>query len=276
MPNIAYPPGRPLSVGEVLDLAFLTYRATVVRCLLLASLGVLAGEMGRIYAIVRGAQPPGLQTLTAQLRQPPLLALYLVGLLAQMVLLSAVVLRQYRLVTGPQVGGELLRAARRLPAVAGLFMLLTISGGACMVPALIGGVLRPLFQLLGLLAMIAISVRLLPSYVILLTERAGPLASCRRSWRLTDGSFWRLALIYAIATIIFIAIYVVLGIVLGSLGLILGQGDVAVATATGAVLALAVGALLVPLYTALSLAILADLKVRREGADLERRIAASA
>jgi hypothetical protein len=276
MPHIAYPPSRPLSVGEVLDLAFRIYHATVVRCLLLSSLGVLAGEVWRIYSLARAARPPGLQSLTAQLREPPVLALYIAGLLAQMVLLSAVVLRQYRLVTGPQIGGELAGAARRLPALIGLTLLLGITASACFVPVLVGGALRPLFQVLGLLALIGISLRLLSSSAILLTEHTGALASYRRSWRLTEGSFWRLALIYAIAMAIFLAIYVVLGIVIGSLGLILGQGDVAVATAAGAVLAIAVGALVVPLYTALSLAILADLKTRREGTDLERRIAAAA
>src|SRR5580692_5078678 len=170
MPNIAYPPARPLSVGEVLDLAFLTYRATVLRCLLLSSVVVLAGEVWRIYTLVRGAQPPGLQSLAAQLRQPPVFALYLTGLLAQMVLLAAVVLRQYRLVTGPQIGGELRSAARRFPAVAGLSLLLMIGGGACLLPALVGGVSRPLLGVLGLLALVGISVRVLSSYPILLTE----------------------------------------------------------------------------------------------------------
>jgi hypothetical protein len=276
MPNIAYPPGRPLSVGEVLDLAFGIYRATVIRCLLLSSVGVLASEVWRIYVLARGARPPGLQTLAAQLREPPILALYLTGLLAQMVLISAVVLRQYRLITGPQIGGELGSAVRRLPAILALALLLALTGSACFLPLLMGGVLRPLLQVLGLLAVMGILVRLVCSSTILLVEHIGPLASYRRSWRLSDGSFWRLCLVYAIATVIFLAIYLVLGIVVGSLGLILGQGDVAVATAAGAVLAIAVVALLVPLYTALSLAVLADLKVRREGADLERRIAASA
>ena len=57
---------------------------------------------------------------------------------------------------------------------------------------------------------------------------------------------------------------------------ILGRGDIAVVTASQAVLGIALGALFVPFYTALSIAILGDLKVRKEGTDLEQRIAASA
>jgi hypothetical protein len=276
MPNIAYPPGRPLSVGEVLDLTFRIYRATVVRCMLLAGCGVLASELWRIYAVVRGQQLTNLQSLLALLRDPRFLALYIVGLLLQLVLLSAVILRQYHLISGPDSGGEVGAAARRLPAIVGLGLLLTLTCGACFLPVLVGGALRPLFVLLGLVALSYVLVALLPGHTILLTERAGPLASYQRSWRLTQGSFWRLSLIYFIATLILFAIYWVLLIVIGVLGLILGKGDVAVMTATGAVLGVALGALVVPLYTALSIAILADLKVRRDGTDLEQRIAAAA
>jgi hypothetical protein len=276
MPNIAYPPGRPLSVGEVLDLTFRIYRATVVRCMLLAGCAVLAGELWRIYAVVRGHQLTNLHSLLALLRDPRFLALYIVGLLLQLVLLSAVILRQYHLISGPDSGGEVGAAARRLPAIVGLGLLFTLTCGACFLPVLVGGALRPLFVLLGLVALSYVLVALLPGHTILLTERADPLASYQRSWRLTQGSFWRLSLIYFIATLILFAIYWVLLIVIGVLGLILGRGDVAVMTATGAVLGVALGALVVPLYTALSIAILADLKVRREGTDLEQRIAAAA
>jgi hypothetical protein len=276
MPNIAYPPGRPLSVGEVLDLTFRIYRATVVRCMLLAGLGLLAGQLGHIYELARGVPVKNLQASLKLSHDPGFVALFVAGALLQAVLVSAVLLRQYRLVSGPERGGEVGAAARRLPAVVGLGILVTLTCGACFLPLLVGGVLRPLFALVGFGAMIYLLMSLLSAQTILLTEHAGPLASYQRSWRLTRGSFWRLSLIYFIAVLILFAVYLGFGIVIGALVGILGRGDVAVITASQAVLGVALGALAVPFYTALAIAILGDLKARREGTDLEQRIAASA
>jgi|ERR1700722_3648746 hypothetical protein len=277
MPNIAYPPARQLSVGEVLDLTFRIYRATVIRCMLLAALGVLASQLWRLYALARGLQLTNLRSLPALLHDPQFVALYIVGILAQTVLMSAVILRQYRLITGPEsAAGDVAAATRRLPAIIALGILFTATCGACFLPALVGGALRPLFVLFCLAALSYVLVALLSAHTILLTEGSGPLASYQRSWRLTRGSFWRLSVVYFIALLILLAIYWILLIIIGVLGLIIGRGDVAVMTATGAVLGVALGALVAPFYTALSIAILGDLKVRREGTDLEQRIAASA
>jgi hypothetical protein len=276
MPNIAYPPGRPLSVGEVLDLAFRIYRATVVRCVLLAGLGLLASQLWRLYALARGLPVTSLPSMLKLLRDPTVFALYLTGALLQVILLSAVLLRQYRLISGPDPGGDVGAATRRLPAIIGLGILVSLTCGACFLPVLLGGALRPLFVLIALVAVSYVMVALLSSQTILLTEGAGPLASYQRSWRLTRGGFWRLSVIYFITAVILIAMYLGLAIVVAALAGILGRGDVAVMTASQAVLGVALGALVAPFYTALSIAILGDLKVRKEGTDLEQRIAASA
>jgi hypothetical protein len=276
MPNIAYPPARPLSVGELLDLAFRIYRATIVRCIVLAGLGLLANQLWRIYALARGLPVLNLASMTKLLRDPGIFTLYLVGALAQAVLLSAVLLRQYRLISGPQSGDDVVTATRRLPAIIGLGLLVALACAACFLPLLVGGVLRPLFMLLAVGAVSYVAVSSLSGQAILLTERLGPLASFQRSWRLTHGSFWRLSLIYFIAALIVLAMYIGLGIVVAALAGILGRGDVAVMTASQAVLGVGLGALVLPFFTALSIAILGDLKVRKEGTDIEQRIAAAA
>ena len=276
MPNIAYPPHRPLSVGEVLDLTFRIYRATVVRCLLLAGLGLLAGQIWHLYMLARGMPVSNLQSTLKLLREPVIFTLYAAGALAQAVLLSAVLLREYRLITGPADGNDVAEATRRLPAVIGLGLLVALTLGAWLLPVFAGGVLRPLFALLALVAISYLMVALLPCQAILLTERAGPLASYRRSWKLTRGNFWRLSLIYSIAALILFAMYIGLGIVVAALAGIASRGDIAAITASQAVLGIALGALAWPFYAALSIAILGDLKVRREGTDIEQRIAASA
>jgi hypothetical protein len=62
--------------------------------------------------------------------------------------------------------------------------------------------------------------------------------------------------------------------VTGLLYVVLGHGDVAVVSAAVAVVMVFVGALATPFYSALGLAVLGDLSVRTEGADLAQRIAA--
>ena len=132
--------------------------------------------------------------------------------------------------------------------------------------------------LLGVAGLIALSygfVAVSCAQTILLIDGAGPAASLSRSWRLTAGSFWRLSVIYTVAFIILIALYMVSGTIAAFVAGILGRGDFAIATAFTDVVIVALGALVTPVYTALGLAVLGELKVRKDGADLERRISSA-
>jgi maltodextrin utilization protein YvdJ len=97
-----------------------------------------------------------------------------------------------------------------------------------------------------------------------------------RSWRLTVGSFWRLSIIYTVALIVLVALYAVSGAVAAVLAAVFAHGDVAMVTAFTQVIGIILGAVATPFYAALALAVLADLKVRKEGADLAQRISATA
>jgi len=121
-------------------------------------------------------------------------------------------------------------------------------------------------------ALVAISC----AQTILLVDGAGPAASLARSWRLTSGSFWRLSIIYTVALIVLLALYAVIAAVAGFLAALFAHGDVAMVTAFAQVIGIILGALATPFYGALALAVLADLKVRKEGADLAQRISATA
>src|SRR5579862_787966 len=74
-----YPPPRPLSVGEVLDLSFQIYRRTFVKCLLFGALLVVARWLPNAYSIARG------QSVAQSMLRPsvdaPHLVLLFVGLL---------------------------------------------------------------------------------------------------------------------------------------------------------------------------------------------------
>jgi hypothetical protein len=96
------------------------------------------------------------------------------------------------------------------------------------------------------------------------------------SWQLTAGNFWRLSVIYAVGVVLIIVLYVLSGVVGAVIALLLAHGDVAVITATSAVLVTLLGAIVTPFYSALVLAVFGDLSVRGEGADLAQRISAPA
>ncbi|MBV8909878.1 MAG: hypothetical protein JOZ89_03865, partial [Gammaproteobacteria bacterium] len=110
MSGVPYPPTRQLSVAEVLDLSFRIYRVTLVRCLLLAGFGVIAGQLANIYNIFtrRTPIPRGFSwdQVMAQMRDPTLWAVYLVGAVLTAVFYAAVLLRQRAIIGDGAVGGE--------------------------------------------------------------------------------------------------------------------------------------------------------------------------
>jgi hypothetical protein len=281
MTTLPYPPQRPLSVGEVLDLTFRIYRVTLAKCLLLSACGVIAGQLANVYLLASGRTqakgPVGWEVLAAQMRDPPLVLLTLIGALLTLVFYAAVLLRQRRLIVEGASGGEVGAALRRVVALVGVIVLIWVGCIACFVPALVtGGGLRILLVLAGVIALSYGFVAISCALPVLFIEGAGPLASLSRSWRLTAGSFWRLSVIYTVALIVLLVLYLVIAAVAGFLAALLGHGDVAMVTAFAEVVGVALGALATPFYGALALAVLGDLKVRKEGVDLEQRISATA
>jgi hypothetical protein len=281
MSTVPYPPQRQLSVGEVLDLTFRIYRATFVKCLLFATCGVIAGQLAGIYALIRGqnlAQAAfGAAGMLALMHDRTLVALYIVGIVLTVIFYAAVLLRQHAIITDGAVGGELAVALRRTPALIALVILIALGCLALCVPALLtAGTLRALLGLAALIVLCYAVVAISCATTVLLTEDAGPAESLTRSWRLTSGSFWRLSGIYTVALIILIALEVVIASVAGFLAGAVAHGDVAMVTAFAEVIGIILGALVTPFYGALALAVLADLKVRKEGADLAQRISATA
>ena len=113
MTNIPYPPPRPLSVGEILDLTFRIYRATLVKCLVFAGLGLLAGQLPNLYSLARGRPllraASSTHDIFAQFLDPGFWLAYVVAVLLTLTFHAAVLLRQHRVVTGAAPEGELRR-----------------------------------------------------------------------------------------------------------------------------------------------------------------------
>lgn len=277
MPETLYPPPRPLSVGEVLDLSFRIYRRTFVKCLVFGGLVVVANWLPNLYVIARGQTV--VQSVVKPQSDPGYLAAAFIGMLLALVFPLAIICRQYRMVTGQATGGELPRALRLLGRVILTLILYVLVGIACgllIVPAFFtGGLTRYVLVAVLLLPMAYVLVRLMCAFTAMVIEDTGATGSLARSWELTGGSVWRLTAIYTVAVFLLLVLYIVIGSLTAFLYAVLGKGDVALIAAGIGVVTVAAGALASPYYSALGLAVFGDLLVRKEGADLSQRISAS-
>jgi membrane-anchored glycerophosphoryl diester phosphodiesterase (GDPDase) len=277
MSEALFPPPRPLSVGEVLDLSFRVYRRTFVKCLVFGGLVVVANWLPNLHAIARGQTV--VQSMVRPVADVPHLLVVILASLLAVALQVAIIYRQYRMVTGQDIGGELLRTLRLLWRIVLICILYILVSFACLLPVV------PAFLASGLTRYALIAVLFLPlGYVLLrltsaftamVIEDTSASGSLSRSWELTGGSVLRLTAIYTVAIFLLLVMYIVIGSLTAFLYAVLGKGDVALIAAGIGVVTVAAGALASPYYSALGLAVFGDLVVRREGADLSQRISAS-
>jgi len=272
-----YPPPRPLSVGETIDLAFRIFRATLLTCLLFAGLAVIGSELPNIYNL---ATHHPLGSLLEQ-RDPVFWLLDLVGTLLTVLLWSAILLRQYALISGraAEAGGELAAVLRRLPAIVLMGILILLATAVWFIPVAAFRSAGPAMMLLAVLVLSLpatyVAVALSCAGPVLLITGQGPLDSMVHSWRLVSGSFWRLAAIYTVGLVLLFVLYALAGVVSMAVAIPLAHGDLAVTTAITTVMVVILSALGTPFYTSLALAVYGDLSVRREGADIAQRISAA-
>ena len=116
MSSAFYPPARPLSVGEVLDLAFQIFKATLVKGLPYGICAVVAQQLPNIYALSTGATLR--QTLGAG--EPVGIGVFVLGVLLALTAWSALLLRQRAIIEHRPTSfqSELGDALRRLPSFA--------------------------------------------------------------------------------------------------------------------------------------------------------------
>jgi Membrane domain of glycerophosphoryl diester phosphodiesterase len=277
MSEALFPPPRPLSVGEVLDLSFRIYRRTFVKCLVFGGLVVVANWLPNLYAIARGQTV--VQSMVKPVADVPHSLILIFASLLAVVFPVAIIYRQYRMVTGQDIGGELSRTLRLLGRIVLICILYFLVSLACLVPVvpafLASGLTRYALIALLLLPLGYVLLRLTSAFTAMVIEDTSASGSLSRSWELTGGSVMRLTAIYTVAIFLLLVMYVVIGSLTAFLYAVLGKGDVALIAAGIGVVTVAAGALASPYYSALGLAVFGDLVVRREGADLSQRISAS-
>jgi hypothetical protein len=265
-----YPPARPLSVGEVLDLVYQIFKATLVRGLPYGICAVVAQQLPNIYALGSGATVR--QTLGAG--QPVGIALFGVGVLLALIAWSALLLRQRAIIEQrpTSIKSELGEAVRRLPSflVATLLFLVVVGSGAAaimVVPQQYRTGVRIPLEILSLYLAVLLSC----TWPAVLFAGQGPLGALRQSIRLVWGNWWRMAMIYMVGGAMVVVVAVLLGALIAAIVSSLGAG-IPVMTSVFTEVANALGAVTAPFAGAMLLATFGDLRVRKEGTDLQQRI----
>jgi len=270
MSSALYPPARPLSVGEVLDLVFQIFKATVVKGLPYGICAVIAQQLPNVYALASGVTVR--QALSAG--QPIGVVLFAVGVLLALVAWSALLLQQRAIIEQrpTSIKSELGEALRRLPSffVATLLFLLVVGSGAAVImvvpPQYRTGVRIPV-EILSLYLAVLLSC----TWPAVLFAGQGPLGALRQSARLVWGNWWRIAVVYVVGAAVVIVVSVLLGALIAAIVSSLGAG-IPVMTSVFTEVANVLGAVTAPFAGALLLAAFADLRVRKEGTDLKQRI----
>jgi hypothetical protein len=276
MAGSLYPPPRPLAVGETLDLGFRIFRATLLTSLMYSGLAVIAGELPSIYNV---AMSHPLSSLTAE-RSATSWVLSFVGVTIWALMCCAILLRQHAVVTGgrPQTAAELAALMPRLPGLLLLFVLVSVATSVWFLPllALRSSDILTQGSIAALLAIPAtyVGVPLVAATPVFLLTGAGATASLARSWRLSRGSWWRLAAVYTVGFLLLIVMLTIAGSLAMMLAMPITGGDLAQLSAVNEVVVVMLSALGWPFILALVLAAYGDLTVRREGTDLAQKIAA--
>ena len=182
----------------------------------------------------------------------------------------------------PLIGWTLLVAAALIVAFALLFGVVLLAAATSASPVgVVIGVVIALFLGLGLLvlgAWVGVKLALVPSVIVL--EHAGIREAVARSWRLTDGYYWRtLGVLLLVSVILNFAAQVVvqpvslvgtfLAIIIDPTGTGAALAITDITYVVTLVLSLLIGAITAVVQAALVAVIYIDLRMRKEGLDLE-------
>jgi hypothetical protein len=271
MPSVLYPPSRPQAIGEVLDSAVRIFKATLLKVLPFSVLATVAGQLQNIYIILSGRNIRPFSN-----SDPGWWAVYLLGTIVGAALINAIIVRQGAIATGSESASmtALKEGLRNVPAVVVMGIDMAVLVGNWFVPlAVIQAAYRSLSGALLAVPAFYLLVLFLCSWPARLVDRKGPIESLRYSAHLVRGNWWRTVMVYLVVLTMIIVLSVTAGLIVGVLTQLLAARDLAVSTAVSAVMVVASGAVFVPFVSSMSLALYGDLQSRKDGADLERRIA---
>lgn len=303
-------PLRPLSFGALLGTPFLVLRRNpkaafgsallIQAAITLVSLLIVGLVAYFAFTRVLSAPPEDQDALEAGATISVILSALIpmaLSLVASSLLQGIIVLEVARGTLGEKLGmWALWRAAGRrlLPLVlwtlllfAGIVVSIAVVGGLTAVFAILGGAWIGLAVAIGVIGGLGLIVlwvwlytktSLVPSLIVL--ERLGIRSSIRRSWRLTNGYFWRT---FGVQALVAVIVNVMAQVVTTPLSLLFGVA-VSLVDPNAAIdayipsivlyvlilfVALVLGAVTAVIQSATTALIYIDLRMRKEGLDLE-------
>lgn len=303
VPTAAQPgiiPLRPLTLGEIYDGAFRAIRSNPLVMFGLAVIVIGAGSILQIALTVpfigrveRAAQA-GLVDFDAYFSVGSVAGILLSSAavsLATLVLEGLAILSVSESVLGRRISlGEVWQRARgRLWRLVVLSLLLGVAGLVAVVGAgalvivlavaiaevsgdgvLMLVVLVPVLFLLlaGVVAFFA--VRLMLATCVIMLEGSGVLASVARSWRLTRGNFWRLFGIMLLTVVLVTILVSILSVPFSMVGSVLAiQDGILLPLVLSSIGQLVGSAVSIPVMAAVLALLYIDVRMRKEGLDVE-------
>jgi hypothetical protein len=246
-------PETPLSIGGVLDDGFRLLKSTFGKIFLLALIAAFVGQIPNY--IIGGSPKEQLEAVTGAAL--PWLG---ISMLISVVLTGAIITRVHAIANGDDLsmGGAVAVGLERFFPMLGCLILYVLAVMAGIIALVIPGLI------------LSLSLLLAPYLVV--TDRLGPIAAIKQSHKLVWGNWWRTAAILTVIVFVIFAAYFLMGL-LATLQLLFGtDGAEADITFVAYILVPVMSAVISPLVYAFTMSILNDLKLRREGADLDARM----
>jgi len=292
-------PLRPLTLGEIYDGAFRAIRSNPLVMFGLAVIVVGVGALLQVgvtvalFENIERALQAGSSELDAFVGVGTLAGLVISSVplsLATLVLEGLAIISVSESVLGRKIGlAEVWQRARgRLLRLVGLSLLLGLAGivavigGAVLVALLFVGVAQTgdqaltagllallLFVLMGVLVAF-LTVRLMFAPCVIMLEGTGVIASIGRSWRLTKRTFWRLFGIMLLTVVLVGALVGILSVPFSMVGVPLTfKDDILVPLIISSLGQLVGSAISIPVMAAVLALLYIDVRMRKEGLDVE-------
>jgi len=250
---------NPQSIGKVLDNGIRLCLSTFKSVVGIAFVGAFISNLPNLFS---PAPQAGQVFPAAQMSQ--FMGLALITMVASLMFYNAVVFRINAIASSKDTS---LSAAlstglkKLLPVLIGLILY--------MVAVIVGSVLLVIPGIILMMSLFFYSM-------LIVVDDSGMVASLKTSHRLVWGNWWRTTTVLMVPAILMMVIYFAIGFVAGiTAGVTGGIGDAATSMPIMiAAFGVVVGTIGGPLFYAIMLVQLHDLKLRKQGLDLEQRLAA--
>lgn len=275
MSTILYPPARPRTLAEMLDASLRIFRVSLLKCLPFATLAILAGvaslalSFGRLSVLYDPSSASmTLPNATGNSGRMLLTSLgAFLAALTWLIMAMTTLLRQSNVAAGRAVGGpsDVLAVIKRAPAIASLALLLGACEDVLILPLLL---LAEPYRTMGalvalpILLFLGVTLLLLPACAVILSQKR-LLASLGYSFKLIRGNWWRVAGVYAVGLSIMMVFYLLAAVAAAAAQPYATGREAAAVMAVISAAQLAVGAVGLTFFCALTLSVFGDLEIRR-------------